>query len=288
MGSTAIVTRLGKVARRPRERLVRTRVRRSNRHFASSLGFDPAAPVLILSPHADDAVFNCWSVLTAGTPVVVVNVFAGIPDDGLVTWWDRICGADDSAAHARERIAEDLAVLEPVVGSPVNLPLLEDQYRVGNGQLPLAAIDERLGEAASTASAVYAPAALGAGHVDHRLVRELARTLVPGGMPVRLYADVPYAVRYGWPHWVTGAPRHQHLDVDPYWESAVAEVPEMCTLRDADIVRLPPDAAAHKLRAMRAYRTQFSALDWGGLLSDPVTHGHELFWTLLADPEMRA
>jgi hypothetical protein len=287
MGSAAIVSKLGKVARRPRDRLARARVQRSNRRFASRLAFDPAAPALLLSPHADDAAFSCWSVLTAGTPVVVVNVFAGIPESGFVTWWDRICGADDSAAHAGARIAEDLAVLEPIVGPPVNLPLLEDQYRAGNARLPLAAIDERLCETVGAASEVYAPAALGAGHVDHWLVRELARTLVPRGMPVRLYADVPYAVRYGWPHWVAGTPPNPNLDVDPYWERVVVEVPEMGALREAEIVRLPAEAAARKLTAMRGYRTQFSALDWGGLLSDPATHGHELFWTLRTDRATR-
>jgi LmbE family N-acetylglucosaminyl deacetylase len=280
MSGLAVATR---VARVPRNRLAGARVRRSNRRFASSLAFDPAAPAVVLSPHADDAVFSCWSILTGGTPVVVVNVFAGIPDDGVVTWWDRICGADDSAAHARERIAEDVAVLEPVVGRPVNLSLLEHQYRARNGPFPLAAIDRPLCEAVSAASAVYAPAALGAGHADHRLVRELARTLVDCGMPVRLYADVPYAVRYGWPQWVTGAPPNRNLDVDPYWERVLVEVPEIGSLRDAEIMRLPAAAGSRKLTAMRAYRTQFSALDWGGLLSDPVTHGHELFWTLRAD-----
>jgi hypothetical protein len=27
---------------------------------------DPRAPALLLSPHLDDAVLNCWSVLTSG------------------------------------------------------------------------------------------------------------------------------------------------------------------------------------------------------------------------------
>jgi LmbE family N-acetylglucosaminyl deacetylase len=281
MVGDAMTATLQRLARRSRSRLARARIERADLRFASRLAFDPEAPVVLLSPHPDDAVFSCWSLVTDGAPVTVVNVFAGVPAPGRVTWWDRICGATDSAAQVRARLAEDLAVLEPLVGAPVNLPLLEEQYR-DHGRIPLAAIDARLVEAVGSASAVYAPAALGAGHVDHRLARALARALVPHGMPVWLYADLPYAARYGWPHWVTNRPPDPHLDVDRYWEPTFAEVPELGAPRDARLVSLPADAAARKLDAMRAYATQFRGMDWGGLLSDPTIHGHELYWRLRA------
>lgn len=171
-------------------------------------------------------------------------------------------------------------MLEALVGAPVNLHVLEQQYR-SHARIPLAAVDGPLCAAVSSASTVYAPAALGGGHIGHRLARG-ARALARQGMPVRLYADVPYAVRYGWPHWVTNSPREPHLDVDPYWEPVFREVPEIGGLRDAEIVRLTGAASTRKLAAMQAYRTQFRALDGGGLLSDPRTHGYELFWRLRA------
>lgn len=267
---------LRRVARRERERVARLRVERADRRFTPGLVVDPAAPALVLSPHPDDAVFSCWSVLTGAVPVTVVNVFAGIPKPGQVTWWDRICAATDSSAHFRARLAEDRAVLEPLVGAPLNLPLLEEQYR-RRARISLAAIDAPLCEAVRSASAVYAPALLGGSHVDHRLARELARALARQGMPVYLYADMPYAVRYGWPHWVTNTPRDPHLDVDPYWEPTLAEVPEMS---GAQIVRLPPESGARKLAAMQAYATQFKGMDWGGLLSDPETYCYEVLWRL--------
>jgi LmbE family N-acetylglucosaminyl deacetylase len=242
------------------------------------LTFDPTAPALILSPHPDDAVFSCWSVLTGPDPVRVVNLFAAAPETGRVTRWDRICGAVDSAKHFQARLAEDRAVLEPLVGAPLNLPIHEEQYR--EGLLGLATLDDALCAAVSRASAVYAPAALGGGHTDHRLARGLARGLARQGMPASLYADLPYAVRYGWPHWVTGEPRDPHLDVDPYWEPALIEVPEIASARDARVLRLGGEAGTRKLAAMRAYGTQFRALDWGGLLSDPTTVAHEVQWTL--------
>lgn len=264
-----------------RARLSRVRLDRADHGFSPGLTVDPAAPVVVFSPHPDDAVFSCWSVLTGAAPVQVINLFAGVPAPGHVTWWDRICGATDSAAHFRARLAEDRAVLEPLVASQISLALLEHQYR-SEARLPLAAIDVPLCRAVDGASAVYAPAALGGGHVDHRLARGLARALARNGMPVHLYADVPYAVRYGWPHWVTETAPEPHLDVEPYWEATLAEVPEMGALRDAQIVRLPAAASARKLAAMQSYRTQFKALDSGGLLSDPATHGYELYWRLRA------
>jgi LmbE family N-acetylglucosaminyl deacetylase len=43
---------------------------------------DPAAPLVILSPHLDDAVWSCFSLLAREQDVVVATVFAGIPDGG--------------------------------------------------------------------------------------------------------------------------------------------------------------------------------------------------------------
>jgi hypothetical protein len=99
-------------------------------------------------------------------------------------------------------------------------------------------------------------------------------------VPVVLYADLPYATRYGWPDWVTGKPPDPHLDVDAYWEALVAEIPEVGSLHAARVVRLKSDAAARKLRCMQRYVTQFRGLDAGGLLSDPETHRYEVFWPL--------
>src|SRR4051794_18332994 len=93
-----------------------------------TVGFDSGGPVLLLSPHLDDAVLNCCSVLMSDADVRVVNVFAGIPPPGFVSDWDRSCGGRDSAEHVRRRIAEDEAVLAALGTRPVNLPFLDIQY----------------------------------------------------------------------------------------------------------------------------------------------------------------
>lgn len=53
-----------------------------DRGFTSRLRVDPAAPAVVLSPHLDDAVINCWSLLTADRDVTVVNVFTASPPQG--------------------------------------------------------------------------------------------------------------------------------------------------------------------------------------------------------------
>lgn len=241
-----------------------------------SLRRDRAAPALLLSPHLDDAVLDCWSVLTAGGAPRIVNVFAGVPPGGFVTAWDRTCGAAESAAHVRDRIAEDSEIFAGIGHRPAYLPFIDAQYRTTHPTVM--AIDRAVAEVAPTASLVYAPAALGFAPVDHLLLRAYARTLAHAEMPVVLYADLPYAVRAGrWPAWVRGG-RSGARDVEgAFWRPALRGVPEIV---DANVVTLPPDAAAAKLAAMRAYRTQFPGLDHDGRLSDPRIHRHEVFWRL--------
>src|SRR5213075_2833374 len=66
---------------------------RPPRAAAGELRGPVSAPVVILSPHPDDAVLGCWSVLEgADAPVHVVNVFAEIPSAGTRGGWDNECG----------------------------------------------------------------------------------------------------------------------------------------------------------------------------------------------------
>ncbi len=44
----------------------------------------------ILSPHLDDAVLSCWHLLEQPGELIVINVFAGVPEDGgRLAWWDQ-------------------------------------------------------------------------------------------------------------------------------------------------------------------------------------------------------
>jgi LmbE family N-acetylglucosaminyl deacetylase len=258
----------------------------ANRGFSSRLLPDPAGPVVVLSPHLDDAVLSCWSVLAAAEPVQAVNVFAALPRAGFVTRYDRICGARDSAVHIRVRIEEDRDALGALGRSPLNLPFLDRQYRRPWQTPSLKQLDDEIVQVVPRVRAVYAPAALGfAPQPDHALVRALALNMAAKGVAVWLYADVPYATTFGWPHWVSETPENPFLDVDAYWQPLVAAVPAVGSIRAARVVRLQAPEASRKLAAMEAYRTQFPALDGGpiGALRNPLVHGFEVFWRIGAE-----
>jgi LmbE family N-acetylglucosaminyl deacetylase len=257
----------------------------TNRGFSSRLVGDPSGAVVVLSPHLDDAVLSCWSVLTSDDHVQPVNVFGKPPPPGTLTRYDRICGARDSSEHVRERVAEDARALESAGRAPVNMPFLDRQYRRPWQTPSLADLDRRLADAVPRVRELYAPAGLGfAPQPDHELVRRLAVASARAGIRLWLYADLPYAVTFGWPQWVTRAEEYEHLDVDALWEQLEQDVPGIGGIRSARVVRLPPDEAERKLAAMQEYRTQFAALDGGvtGLLRNPAIHGFEVFWEVKA------
>jgi hypothetical protein len=234
--------------------------------------------VLLLSPHLDDAVLDCWSLLTGAADVQVLNVFAGVPAPGSVAYYDRLAGAADSAEHVRRRVAEDRSALALAGRTALNLEFLACAYTGGRLEPSFGRLDDALTAHTPEASAVYAPAALGAAHPDHDLLRSYALALATRGIPVRLYADLPYCTVYGWPAWVTGRGPDPQLDVDAYWASSPSGA--LCKPRDAEVVRLDQAQAAAKLAAMRTYRAEFAVLDRGpiGQLSNPAIHGYEVFW----------
>jgi hypothetical protein len=247
----------------------------------TGLRFDAAAAPLLLSPHWDDAVFDCWALLSDPGELRIVNLFAGIPQAGRLTRWDGVTGATESALRARERIAEDVEALARAGRAAVNLPLLDAEYREPGPPPSLAAIDRALCGAVSSTSRVYAPAALGQNE-DHRLTRWYARALSHRGIPVSLYADLPYCVTHGWPHWVDGSEPDPYRDVDAFWRTLLVDVPELVDLRAGHVRRLDDEHARAKLAAMRTYRTQFPSLDGGRteLLGNPETHRFEVLWEL--------
>jgi len=211
----------------------------------------------------------------------VVNLFGGDPGPRPLTQWDAVTGASDSSERARERAGEDARALALAGRVPRNLSNLDAQYRSRLSRFRLAALDSQLVAAVERASRVYAPAAIG-GHPDHRLARTYARLLLAAGMPVTLYAELPYCVMHGWPHWVDGREPLANRDVDVYWMTFLDGVPELGGLRDGEVVRLDDAQAAAKLEAMRCYASQMPCLDFGGrgLLEDSEVFRYEVRWEL--------
>jgi LmbE family N-acetylglucosaminyl deacetylase len=244
---------------------------------AISPAFDPSGSVLVLSPHLDDAVLSCWAVLGhTGAPVVVVNVFAGIPPPGFVVLADALAGATDSCQRMHERRTEDAVCLGSIGRHAINLPYLSHIYRGLPPRLRDAA--RAIVQHTSTASRIVAPAAIG-GHPDHVFTRELGRLMGSLTIPVELYADLPYAVAFAWPHWVTGMERSKYLDIDRQWRIGGRDSARL-SREGAIIERLSRSEQQRKLAVMRRYETQYPTLTSGGrdMLADPNILGFEVRW----------
>jgi LmbE family N-acetylglucosaminyl deacetylase len=233
----------------------------------------PGSPVAILAPHLDDAVLSCWHVVESASDVRVLTLFAGVPPEGALGWWDGETGASDSAARMTERRGEDAAALAAAGCTAIQLDFLEDQYRDG-GTIAVADLVAAV-EPHVRGSLVYGPAAIGL-HVDHLLVRSVVSDLADSAAGRRLYADLPYCARYGWPGWVTGAPPRHAADAD--WERAL-EGHDLAGLAPRAI-RLDAGAQERKRSALAAYRTQFAALTVGSdrHVADPEVLPFEVVW----------
>ena len=237
-----------------------------------------SAPIVILSPHFDDAVVSAWHALTSDREVLVVNFFTAVPPEGLpLTMADRLAGVSSSAELVRMRHQEDREALSLVGRDSITLDFTEDQYRtepVTAGQLR----DALLAQVTSAAS-VLAPAAIGA-HPDHELVRDVGLLLADNGWTVELYADMPYAVRYGWPEWMTGVDPGPHLHVEAWWQDFLDEITGRGHKLTQQVCDLGEAGSEAKLEAMKCHATQFQQLNNGivNRLSNPLIRRYELSW----------
>jgi LmbE family N-acetylglucosaminyl deacetylase len=236
---------------------------------------------VILSPHLDDAVWSCFSLLAREDDVLVATVFAGIPD-GEPGWWDAQCGITDSAAHVRDRRAEDESVLGSLGREAVHLDLLDGQYR--EARVPAREIVAALAERVPAVRRVYAPG--GIGHPDHALVRDAGALLRELGVPVTVYTDYCYSTREGWPTFVSPEGRPE---ADEQWRASIGHLVGD-RLADPQVVRLTDEESARKLEAMRGYVTQFESIEaeepkWqfdGRGSADPQKRVVEVFYDLAA------
>jgi LmbE family N-acetylglucosaminyl deacetylase len=233
----------------------------------------------VLSPHPDDAVLSCWHVLSDPGDVIVVNVFTGVGGGvpaSRLAWWDRLTGASSASDRMRDRLAEDAEALGLTGREAVNLGFLDGQYRPGDQ--PVEALADRLAAVLDPATVLYAPAALGA-IADHDVVRAAAIELGRRGYEVAFYADLPHAIRFGWPASVTAEPGDPAVDVDAYWEAILSRALPQPRAFAVEVHELDARAQAQKLAAVRAYRTQLPGLiALNPRLAEPATFRYETTW----------
>ena len=155
-----------------------------------------AGPVLVVSPHLDDAVLSCGDLLAAYPNSVVVTVLAGNPGpQERLTPWDQSCGfsAQDNIVAARRD--EDAHALGALGASPIWLNHIDRQYRDPES-LDLGTMAEDIASCVQSAGARTVVMPLGLLHPDHEDVRaaclSVARQL--DDVSWYAYADLPFVV----------------------------------------------------------------------------------------------
>ena len=274
---------------------------------------------IVCSPHFDDSVLSCWSVLDREESCAVVNVFTGAPGGGFVSWYDRQNGAFNSASHMLERALEDRHALSVAGKTATNLGMWEVQYRLRRSPLlhtvfrrvpplrfvmlrlpllrpmlygtpaPVAQqVADAIAQAAPAASSLWVPAAIG-GHRDHLIVRQAGALLASRGMSVRLYADLPYAVMHGWPGWISAPEGERREDrASALWARHLKALRLQVgdPIKQARVVQLTPDERARKEIAVRRHATQVNSLNSGrtrGRLDEKSTFAYEVYWELQSE-----
>jgi LmbE family N-acetylglucosaminyl deacetylase len=158
------------------------------------------APILIVSPHLDDAAFSCADLMARHPGTLVCTLFTAVPAHGRVrTQWDARCGFADAWQAMRCRTAEDERALRLLRATPIRMGFLDRQY--GDSAHPdaiAAALADLI--AAQHCAAVLIP--LGLCHPDHDLVhracmqvlKSYARSRTPRNARLSwlAYEEAPY------------------------------------------------------------------------------------------------
>ncbi|WKK24178.1 PIG-L family deacetylase [Streptomyces olivoreticuli] len=231
----------------------------------------PVAGGHILSPHLDDGVLSCWHRMEQPDTTHVVTIFAGVPADGRLNWWDRLCGYRSSAAAMRSRRTENDRSLAGAAVKPINLDYLDRAYRP-----PLRDITD-IADAIEreTCRADHFLAAAGIGtclrrHPDHITTREVGRELLQRGHDISFYVDLPYMLPLrdfrNWPERINCKKLQRTLglraSVEPY---------ELSTAQQG-----------RKWRAVRAFSSQFKPVNV--LAFGALTRPEAYRWEVIIKP----
>lgn len=166
-------------------------------------------PLVIVSPHLDDAVLSCGQLMAGRPEVTVVTVFAGTPArKRMMTTFDRDCGfssAFDAMKHRRRE--DEAAMLWLSAADPVHLDHLDNQYRQTPVLEPgeLDQIAEQIGLVVDRLGADTLIGPLGISHEDHEQTRVAFERVLHERprLSVWLYEDLPSRVL--WPEHVPPA-----------------------------------------------------------------------------------
>lgn len=219
------------------------------------------APVIVISPHLDDAVLSLGQTIEAltatGTPVTIVTVLAGVPGALPLTHYDAKSGFTSGEQAVVGRRAEDQRACTVLRARSAYLDWFDGQY----GQPPeTGAVIADLRRIVRTHDSARVFAPLGIAHPDHEHVARCARGAVrPDVDTLYLYEDLPSRVLYP-------------EQVPPAFDRVTAEGWSL------EPVHLAVGRMDIKRAAVGCYRSQFAALD------DPCFFVPERVW-LATPPE---
>jgi hypothetical protein len=240
----------------------------------------PPGPLLLVSPHLDDAIFSCHALVSRAEPLDVLTVFTGFPDPPQQGWWDLECGFEDSTTAMTARREEDRVAFAGLPHRQSYLDLLEAQHaprRVAEARVIAEEVERWV--AGNTRGTVALPAGAGCTtgrrarllrrlrrehcsppqHPDHVLVRDAALPAV-GGADVLLYEELPYLL---------GRPADEEVE-------RVAS-----DRRRVEPITVEIDRA-QKARRIAAYASQIPHISpaEGRLDAAPTLPGRERYWLL--------
>ena len=222
----------------------------------------PEQPLIVVSPHLDDAVFGCGELLATCPGSVVITAMAGRPAHyAELTPWDALAGFQPGDDVVAARRAEDRAALAVLAARPVWLPFLDSQYRDSPTVEALAAALEAAILDTGLAT-VLLP--LGLFHSDHHLTHAAA---------------------------IAAARRRPDRSWFAYEDALYRQIPDLAATRlqalQRDGVSAVPIAVAHvdrreaKRRAMHQYASQLRALATPGKPGSEDALAPERYWRLI-------
>lgn len=203
-------------------------------------------PLVIVSPHLDDAVLGNGQLMAGRPDCVVLTCFTSCPTPQVLTSFDKNCGFKSSGQAVKGRAAEDDQALAKLSARPVRLDFADGQYGVAVDVDTLAGAIADAVEA-SGADAMVVP--LGIAHPDHRLVAEACERVFKAASWLHgwIYEELPSRVL--WPDQVP-----ERLD---WWRAQGWQL---------ELDFIGTGAVDHKAAALRCYASQLWALDWHSCL----------------------
>lgn len=129
----------------------------------------------VISPHLDDAVLGCGTLIAATGESRVVTIFAGIPHGGMpAPPWDQAAGFSCAREAVIARRHEDVTALALVGARPQWLDFLDAQYGIDCNPADVA---NQLRSALPTLPASTVAVPMGLFHSDHRLAHDACMIL---------------------------------------------------------------------------------------------------------------